>query len=65
MQNELDQTAPNQLLKCPEVAAILGQKVSTIYAWCRSGKLPHLRLSRRSYRVRRSDLDCFLTAHAR
>jgi excisionase family DNA binding protein len=65
MQNEHDQTALNELLKCPEVAAILGQKVSTIYAWCRSGKLPHLRLSRRSYRIRRSDLECFLAAHAR
>lgn len=63
MHTDNDQTALNQLLKCPEVAAILGQKVSTIYAWCRSGKLPHLRLSRRSYRVRQSDLERFLSAH--
>jgi excisionase family DNA binding protein len=65
MQTHNSSTMANQLLKCPEVARILDQKVSTIYAWCRSGKLPQLRLSRRSYRVRQSDLERFLNAHAR
>lgn len=58
-------TLASQLLKCDEVAQILGQKVATVYSWCRAGKLPHLRLSSRTYRVRRSDLERFLDAAAR
>ncbi len=65
MQTQHNSTAPVELLRCPQVAQILDQKLSTIYAWCRSGKLPHIRLSRRNYRIRQSDLDQFLNSRAR
>lgn len=65
MQTQPTSTTPGDLLKCPQVAQILDQKLATIYAWCRSGKLPHIRLSRRNYRIRRSDLDRFLNSRTR
>ena len=48
-----------------DVAAILGQHVQTIWAWCRSGKMPHIRLSARNFRIRQSDLDQFLADRTR
>jgi excisionase family DNA binding protein len=53
------------LLTPEQTAALLGQKVGTIWSWCRSGKLPHIRLSRRSYKIRQSDLEEFLRRNAR
>lgn len=50
----------DQIFKPVEIAAILGVKVETVWAWCRSGKLPHLRLSKRAFRVRSADLQDFL-----
>ena len=57
-----DTNISNQLLKPADVAAQLGQKTPTIWNWCRSGKLPHIRLSARNFRIRQSDLDQFLAA---
>lgn len=55
----------NRLLNLSEVAALIGVAISTVQAWCRSGKLPHIRLSARLYKVRESDLEQFLAAATR
>jgi predicted DNA-binding transcriptional regulator AlpA len=49
-------TTENRLLRLPEVAEQLDQRTSTIQTWCRTYKLPHIRLSARNFRVRQSDL---------
>ena len=55
----------DDLLTPAEVARVLRQSRRTIWAGCRSGKIPHVRLSSRSIRVRRSDLDGFLRKQTR
>lgn len=50
------------LLKPAQVAIQIGVKVATIWAWCRSGALPHIRLSARNFRIRQSDLEAFLNS---
>ena len=41
-----------ELLGAEEVAALLGVKESTIWRWCREGRLPALKVGKR-WRVRR------------
>lgn len=55
----------NALLKPREVAERTGLKVCTIWEWCRSGKLPHIRFSSRNFRIRECDLEAFLQANTR
>lgn len=61
------QDAPRQnaLLRPAQVAEQLDQAKSTIWGWCRTGKLPHIRLSARNFRIRQSDLDQFLANRSR
>jgi excisionase family DNA binding protein len=57
---------PNpEILTVPEVATILRVPKSTIWTMCRDGRLPHVRLSKRSYRLRRRDVEGFLTGNTR
>ena len=55
----------SKLLKCEEAASILGLSKGAFWARCRSGEIPHIRLSQRSYRVRVSDLETYLAARTR
>lgn len=54
-----------QLLKPSDVAERLGIKTPTVWNWCRAGKLPHIRLSARSFRIRQTDLEAFLAGRSR
>ena len=55
----------DRLLKPIQVAGILETKVATVWNLCRSGRLEHIRLSARSYRVKQSALDEFLRKSTR
>ena len=61
------QTTPeeNRLLRPADVAAQLGIKRNTVWSYCRDGKLPHIRLSSRNFRIRQRDLNIFLDARCR
>ena len=48
-----------ELLGAEEVAGLLGVKESTIWRWCREGRLPGLKVGKR-WRVRREALEDFL-----
>jgi len=47
------------LLSAEEVASYLGLRVTTVYQWCREGRLPALKVGK-GWRIRRSALDTFL-----
>ena len=51
-----------ELLTPTEGARLCRVKVTTFREWLVEGKLPSIRLTRKSIRVRRSDLDRFLNA---
>jgi|GEM_PF-6748997 len=55
----------DRIFKPVQIAEILGVKVETVWSWCRSGKLPHLALSKRAFRIRSSDLQDFLRSVTR
>lgn len=46
----------DRLLTPARVAEICETKVATVWGWCRSGRLEHIRLSARAYRVKQSAL---------
>jgi excisionase family DNA binding protein len=48
-----------ELLGAEEVARYLGVKPTTVYQWCREGRLPALKLGK-SWRIRRAALEAFL-----
>jgi len=52
------------LIPASRVAELLGLRVSTVYALCSRGELPHVILARRQrrnlIRFRRSDIESFL-----
>src|SRR3978361_773120 len=48
-----------QLLSAEEVARELDLKPTTIYQWCREGRLPAIKLGK-EWRIRRTALDAFL-----
>ena len=48
-----------QLLTADEVARELGLQPTTIYQWCREGRLPAMKLGK-EWRIRRTALDTFL-----
>jgi excisionase family DNA binding protein len=55
----------DRLLHTAEVAAQLSVRRNTVWNYCREGKLAHIRLSARNYRIRQRDLDSFLDARCR
>lgn len=54
-----DTNGPRELLTADEVARYLGLRPTTIYQWCREGRLPCLKLGK-EWRVRRGVLEAFL-----
>jgi excisionase family DNA binding protein len=58
-------TGRSPLLTCAEGAAFLGLSRSAFWNKCRQGEIPHIRLSRRAYRVRPADLEAFISARTR
>jgi len=53
----------DSLMTVPEVAATLRLHPDTVRRWLRAGQLPAVNLGgRRGYRIRRSELDRFLTS---
>src|ERR687893_3202929 len=49
----------NELLGAEEVGRLIGVKETTVYRWCKEGKLPCLKVGR-YWRVRREALEEFL-----
>ncbi len=52
-------TPETELLGAEEVAGLVGVKETTVYKWCKEGKLPCLKVGKH-WRVRRVDLEDFL-----
>ena len=52
------------LLTADEVARYLDLRATTIYQWCREGRLPALKLGK-EWRIRRSTLEMFLVQSER
>lgn len=52
-------THKTELLGAEEVASLVGVKETTVYKWCKEGKLPCLKVGKR-WRVRREELEDFL-----
>ena len=52
-------TPETELLGAEEVAGLVGVKETTVYKWCKEGKLPCLKVGKH-WRVRRGDLEGFL-----
>ena len=48
-----------ELLAATHVAGILGVKETTVYRWCKEGKLPCLKVGKH-WRIRREALEDFL-----
>jgi excisionase family DNA binding protein len=55
----------NELLTCEDVAREIKLTRTSIWAKCRSGELPHMRLNKRCFRIRRSDLEQYLAGLTR
>ena len=55
----------SSLKTCQEGASFLGISKCTFWNKCRSGEIPHIRLSARCYRVRQSDLESFINSRTR
>ena len=49
----------NELLGAEDVAGLVGVKDTTVYRWCREGKLPCLKIGKH-WRVRREELMALL-----
>jgi excisionase family DNA binding protein len=52
-------------MSCQEGASYLGLSKSAFWSKCRSGEIPHIRISSRCYRVRQSDLETYLNSRTR
>ncbi|CAA9435349.1 MAG: hypothetical protein AVDCRST_MAG80-874 [uncultured Rubrobacteraceae bacterium] len=57
-------TQENELLGAEEVAGLVGVKETTVYKWCKEGKLPCLKVGKR-WRIRREALEEFLKSSER
>jgi excisionase family DNA binding protein len=57
-------THKTELLGAEEVAELVGVKETTVYKWCKQGKLPCLKVGKR-WRVRREELEAFLKGSER
>ncbi len=67
MKNQLqtEKLNNNRLLKPKDAAELIGVAKSTIWEWCRNGRLPHIRVTPRCFRIRQSDLESFLNGRTR
>ena len=62
--NRTGRTHKTELLGAEDVAGMLGVKETTVYKWCKQGRLPCLKVGKR-WRVRRGDLEDFLKGSER
>jgi len=54
-----ERAGETELLGAEEVAELVGVKATTVYKWCKEGKLPCLKVGKR-WRIRREALEDFL-----
>src|SRR5688572_14531876 len=59
MQDGKSTTRDKELLAAADVASMIGVKETTVYRWCKEGKLPCLKIGKH-WRVRRGALENFL-----
>jgi excisionase family DNA binding protein len=59
MENGKGTSREKELLAATDVAELIGVKETTVYRWCKEGKLPCLKIGKH-WRVRRGDLEDFL-----
>src|SRR5215216_2487832 len=59
MQNGKGTSREKELLAATDVAGIIGVKETTVYRWCKEGKLPCLKVGN-YWRIRREALEDFL-----
>src|SRR5215216_1961909 len=59
MKNGKSASRDKELLAAADVAEMIGVKETTIYRWCKEGKLPCLKVGKR-WRIRREALEDFL-----
>ena len=64
MDNRYDRGMGGELLTAEAVAKYLDLRPTTIYEWCRDGRLPALKLGK-EWRIRRGALDAFLEQRER
>ena len=59
MENGKDTARETELLAAADVAELIGIKETTVYRWCKEGKLPCLKIGKH-WRIRRGVLEDFL-----
>jgi excisionase family DNA binding protein len=59
MQNGKGTSREKELLGATDVAELIGIKETTVYRWCKEGKLPCLKVGKH-WRIRREALEDFL-----
>src|ERR687890_395620 len=59
MENGKDTAREKELLAAVDVAELVGVKETTVYKWCKEGKLPCLKVGKH-WRIRREALENFL-----
>src|SRR4028119_1091955 len=59
MQNAKGTARETELLAATDVAELVGIKETTVYKWCKEGKLPCLKVGKH-WRIRQGDLEDFL-----
>src|SRR5829696_2349360 len=59
MENGKGTTREKELLAATDVASMIGVKETTVYRWCKEGKLPCLKVGKH-WRIRREALENFL-----
>src|SRR5215203_2909622 len=59
MENGKGTTRDKELLAATDVAGMIGVKETTVYRWCKEGKLPCLKVGKH-WRIRRGDFEDFL-----
>src|ERR671910_1493016 len=64
MQNGKGTARETELLAATDVAELVGVKETTIYRWCKEGKLPCLKVGKH-WRIRREALEDFLNRSER
>jgi excisionase family DNA binding protein len=64
MENSKGRARETELLAATEVAEMVGIKETTVYKWCKEGKLPCLKVGKH-WRIRREALEDFLKSSER
>src|SRR5919112_3465298 len=59
MENSQGTARETELLAAADVAGMIGVKETTVYKWCKEGKLPCLKIGKH-WRIRRGALEDFL-----